>query len=81
MGDSVVWSQGLITQNKYAYRVAQKLRAPSTSVDLQAHSGAIIGASLNDNGHSIDREIPAPAPKIAALCNKEARIYQLAPLV
>jgi len=64
LGDSVAWGQGLLQAHKYAYGVAAALGQPSKNVTMEAHSGAIIGISLDQNTTTIDPEIPAPAPKI-----------------
>jgi hypothetical protein len=66
LGDSVAWGQGLLPEHKYAYKVATALGQPPGNVDLQAHSGAIIGISLDQTATSIYPEIPDPAPKIVS---------------
>lgn len=65
MGDSVAWGQGLLLEHKFSTKVAAALGQPAGNVSLEAHSGAIIGISLDQNGTSKDPEVPAPAPKIA----------------
>jgi lysophospholipase L1-like esterase len=69
VGDSVAWGQGLLSAHKFSTKVAVALGQPLGNVSLEAHSGAIIGISLDQNGTSIDPEIPAPAPKISDQVN------------
>lgn len=74
IGDSVLWGQGLRTEQKMhfkvAHQIAKELGLPGKNVDIvfEAHSGAVIGrnsiASGFDKSVSLWQEVPKNHPTI-----------------
>ncbi len=74
LGDSVMWGQGLEDGNKF-YRLAFDQLAykyPGLQAAMCAHSGAVIGAGINQAWPSLPGEIPASGPTILDQCNQYA---------
>jgi hypothetical protein len=70
VGDSVMWGQGLLPQNKFAAKIQawiQGLLEIPVTLNLQAHSGAITypDSSTAYENRSYDGEVPADWPTIS----------------
>ena len=71
-GDSVMWGQGLADENKFCNLLCFTLAAqqyPGLTVDMCAHSGAVIGKGLNPPWPSFPGEIPKGPPTILYQCD------------
>lgn len=68
LGDSVMWGQGLLDQNKLVVKVKNWIQQFHAEFDVQltllAHSGAIIGVGSTANGAALDGEVPTKYPTI-----------------
>jgi hypothetical protein len=70
LGDSLLWGQGLLEENKtysFVYS-ALKHRFPLLQLDLRAHSGAAIGVNLKPPWPRLPGEVPALGPSILYQC-------------
>jgi hypothetical protein len=70
LGDSVMWGQGLLDHNKFWYLVCDQLgqRYAGLTADVRAHSGAVIGRTLNPPWPLLPGEVPAGGPSILYQC-------------
>lgn len=73
MGDSVMWGQGLLEENKFRSLVCDALSYRPEYVGLTqlptlAHSGAIIGSALDADTTTAPGEIPRTYPSVFQQC-------------
>ena len=78
LGDSIQWGQGLSEINKIHSLVEKAIRQKhgnigvyKASEDVRAHSGAIIGAGVQDGGNSYYGEVPCRYPTIITQISKD----------
>lgn len=79
LGDSILWGQGLKTENKTWYRVKswlEKNTGRRVIERIEAHSGAVIDqSSLTDNLSSPNREVNVGLPTINDQVDNALRFY------
>ena len=83
MGDSIVWGQGLLPNEKFDWLVQQALlpRYPGgVTLESLAHSGAVIGAS-GASGSPQPGEVPAARLSILEQCDQYANSPETVDLV
>jgi len=83
MGDSIVWGQGLIPNEKFDWLVREALlpKVPDgVTIENLAHSGAVIGAT-GASGTPQPGEVPAPRPSIIEQCDGYANSPETVDLV
>src|SRR5258708_1386638 len=68
IGDSVIWGQGLLDQDKVVTRVQNWIQQFHPEFDVQkkilAHSAAIIGVGSTSKPPAVDQEVPFKFPTI-----------------
>jgi lysophospholipase L1-like esterase len=71
LGDSIVWGQGLLTDQKFTTLVHTGLNgnAQDGSLTVLAHSGATIGVGATIGKPALDGEVPDSYPTIIQQCD------------
>jgi len=72
LGDSVMWGQGLLPEQKFVALVNQGINGDppvDSNLTILAHSGAIIGAATNVSGTAVDGEVPMAYPTVIQQCD------------
>ena len=79
LGDSVMWGEGLKTENKSWYQVKTWLAKTTGRVvveRIEAHTGAIIeGADVNETSRLPDGEVNVAVPTVNEQVNRALRFY------